>query len=149
MLYNAMQVADYIINKCYLDKKPISNLQLQKVLYFTWVDFYKMTGNTLFFDSICAWPFGPVVPDVYYEYCAYGGRPINVRCETEVDEKDKGLLDEIIEKYVNIPVNVLVAMTHQRGTAWDVIFDGGSGNRKKIPFELIKRKECGGSYVSG
>lgn len=121
---------------------------MQKVLYFTWVEFYHKTKRTLFWDSICAWQFGPVVPEVYYEYCAYGGRPINIRCETEIREEDQGVLNEVIEMYVGIPVNVLVNRTHQKGTAWDIVYSGGAGNRKVIPFDLIKQKECGGDYVS-
>lgn len=141
MIYNASSIADYIIDKCYKMKKPISNLQLQKVIYFTWVEYYKKTGKTLFMDDICAWQFGPVIPEVYYEYCSYGGRPINIMCETAISESDKGILDGIIEKYVQIPVNKLVDMTHQKGTAWDRIYQNGSGNRKVIPFSLIKATE--------
>lgn len=149
MIYNAMAVANFIINKCYLEGTPISNLHLQKVLYFVWVEFYRRTKRTLFWDSICAWQFGPVVPEVYYEYCAYGGRPINIRCETEIAKEDEPLLDEIAGEYVNVPVNILVDRTHQKGTAWDIIYDGGEGNRHVIPSDLIRQKECGGDYVSG
>ena len=148
MIYNAMDVADYIINKCYQKSSPISNLQLQKMLYFAWVDFYKQTGKRVFWDSICAWQLGPVVPDVYYEYCVYGGRPINIRCETEILERDERVLDGIIDKYADIPVNVLVDMTHRKNSAWDQIYREGQGNRNVIPFDLIKRIECGGQNVS-
>ncbi len=147
-LYSAMAVANFIVNKCYVDKKPVSNLQLQKILYFTWVDYYKQTEHTLFWDNICAWPFGPVVPEVYYEYCAYGGRPINIRCESEISPEDEVVLNNIINQYVDVPVNVLVNRTHEKGTAWDTIYQDGVGNRQVIPFELIKQKECGGTYVS-
>lgn len=149
MVYNAMAVADFIIDRCYKEDRPVSNLQLQKILYFTWVEYYQQTRKTLFWDSICAWQFGPVVPEVYYEYCAYGGRPINIMCETEILEEDRGILEQIIDKYVIIPVNILVNRTHQQGTAWDITYNGGEGNRRVIPFDLIKAKECGGDYVSG
>lgn len=33
-MYTAMEIAQYIINKCTLEKCPISNLQLQKILYY-------------------------------------------------------------------------------------------------------------------
>lgn len=148
MIYNAMSVANFIINKCYLDGRPVSNLQLQKLLYFAWVEFYRKTKRTLFLDCICAWQFGPVVPEVYYEYCAYGGRPINIRCETEIMGEDEKLLGNFVDEYVKIPVNILVNRTHEKGTAWDIIYNGGTGKRKIIPFELIKQTECGGTYVS-
>ena len=148
MIYSAMAVANYVINKSYESNHSVSNLQLQKLLYFMWIDYYKETGKTLFWDPICAWQFGPVVPEVYYEYCVYGGRPINIQCETEICESDEPVLDSIMNKYVNIPVNILVEMTHKKNSAWDVVYQGGIGNRKVIPFDLIKRIECGGQYVS-
>lgn len=148
MLYNAMSVADYIINKCYEEDKPVSNLQLQKILYFTWIDYFKQTRKTLFWDTFCAWQFGPVIPDVYYEYCVYGGRPINIKCETEIIKEDEIILDNIIFQYIDVPVNILVNKTHTKGSAWDMVFQGGKGNRKVIPFSLIKDVECGGEYVS-
>lgn len=148
MIYNAMAVADYIINKCCERNKPISNLQLQKILYFTWIEYYKQTNKTLFWDSFCAWQFGPVVPEVYYEYCVYGGRPINIRCETEIVAEDMSLLDKIIEDYADIPVNVLVDMTHKKDSAWDRIYQDGRGNREVIPYELIKRVEDDSKNVS-
>lgn len=138
MFYNAMQIANYIINKCYEEKNPISNLQLQKILYYAWVTYYKKTKKTLFVDNICAWPLGPVVPEVYYEYNVYGGRPINIRCETELDCDDAAIMDEVVKKYAQIPVNILVDMTHAKGSAWDKIFKNGEGNRQIIPFDLIK-----------
>jgi len=144
MLYNAMEIADYIINRCYEENKPVSNLQLQKILYFVWVDYYRQTGKTLFGDSICAWQFGPVVPEVYYEYCAYGGRPINIRCETEITQEDALIIQNIIAEYIDIPVNVLVDRTHKKGSAWDMVYQGGNGNRNVIPFQMIKEIECGG-----
>ena len=32
--YQAIDIAKYIIGKCTADNQPISNLQLQKILYF-------------------------------------------------------------------------------------------------------------------
>lgn len=148
MIYSAMAVANYIINRCYQNNNPISNLQLQKILYFMWIDYYNATDKTLFWDSICAWQFGPVVPEVYYEYCVYGGRSINIQCETEISKADEPFLDDIIDAYITIPVNVLVDMTHRKNSAWDIVYQGGSGNRNVIPFDLIKRIECGGKHVS-
>lgn len=142
MSYNANDIAHYLITKCYKIRKPISNLKLQKMLYFAWVDYYKKTSTPLYFDNICAWQLGPVVPEVYYEYCSYGGRPIFELCDTDISEEDSEILDKIIDNYVDIPASTLVNMTHANGTAWDIIFDNGNGNRDVIPFSLIKEREC-------
>lgn len=147
-IYNAMEVADFIIDLCSKMNSPISNLRLQKLLYFVWVDYYREMGEMLFFDKIYAWQLGPVVPEVYYEYCVYGGRPINLNCETKIEERDAEIIKSIVEKYRLVPVSELVERTHKPDTAWYQIYDEGRGNRKEIPFELIKEKEFGEYYAS-
>lgn len=143
MWYSALEIARYIITSCLYKNKPISNLKLQKVLYFVWVEFYKNTGRMLFRDNICAWQMGPVVPVVYYEYCFYAGSPICQSYASEIDETDKEILNPIISDYIPVPANVLVNRTLAPGLAWDVIYANGLGNRKIIPFDLIIEKEVG------
>ena len=92
-------------------------------------------------EDVCAWQFGPVVPKVYYEFCSYAGMAINSIYPTEIVQDDREMLDDIINQYIDIPVNILVALTHERGTAWDAIYQNGSGKRKIIPFHLIIEKE--------
>jgi uncharacterized phage-associated protein len=118
------------------------------MLYFTWIDYHKETYKALFLDTFCAWQFGPVIPEVYYEYCAYGGRPINLKCETTICTEDMESLNRIIARYVDEPVNVMVQRTHQPGMPWDRTFQNGKGNRRVIPFHLIEELECGGQNVS-
>lgn len=147
--YSAMAVADFIIDSCSRRNEPVSNLRLQKLLYFAWVDYYREIGKSLFYDYMYAWQLGPVVPEVYREYCSYGGRPINLYMESiEIKPEDVDRLNDILEKYRLVPVSELVERTHRPGTAWYQIYDGGKGNRQVIPFELIKEKEFGEQYVS-
>lgn len=143
MWYSATEIAKYIISKCSSSGRPVSNLKLQKMLYFIWVDFYTKTGRILFFDNICAWKLGPVVPEVYYEYCSYAGRPILGDYTTEVEMADRQIIDSIISNYISVPANVLVSRTHKSGSAWDCVYQNGAGNRSIIPFELIIEKEVG------
>lgn len=147
-MYNAMSVANFIIDTCTKEKDPVSNLRLQKLLYFLWVGYYRETNKSLFADNMYAWQFGPVVPEVYYEYCSYGGRPINLYCEIEIQSPDEKIIKKILDKYKSIPVNQLVEWTHKVGTAWYIVFDEGRGNKKVIPFSLIKEKDIGEEYVS-
>ena len=142
-MYSALNVSQYVITQCSKVGKPISNLKLQKVLYFLWVDFYRATKNYLFFDDICAWQLGPVVPDVSYQYCSYGGRPIYSTYESAITAPDEVLLKNFITKYMDIPSSTLVNRTHAPGSAWDQIYQNGTGNRKVIPFPLIISKEVG------
>lgn len=142
MWYNVLEVAKYIISRCSELGNPVSNLKLQKMLYFVWIEFYKRTGRTLFFDDICAWQLGPVIPTVYYEFCQYAGQPIFAFYSTEINKEDKFMLDEIIDEFINVPAHELVQRTHRKGTAWDEVYQNGAGNRKVIPYSLIKERDA-------
>ena len=142
MRYAAVDVAKYMVTYCVQKSTPISNLKLQKMLYYAWIDYYNKTKQYLFSDSICAWQFGPVVPEVYYEFCAYGGSPIYQEFSVSIEEQDINILNNIIDKYRTISANELVERSHKPGGAWEHIFENGAGLRSVIPFRLIESLEC-------
>lgn len=61
----ALNIAKYIISYCSKQGRPVSNLQVQKILFFLQVKYYKVFGKWLFSDEIEAWSYGPVVRVVY------------------------------------------------------------------------------------
>ena len=54
----------------------ISNLKLQKLLYYAQGIHLALYGAPLFADKIVAWQYGPVVEDVYQKYKINGSEPI-------------------------------------------------------------------------
>lgn len=48
--YSAMGIAKYAVSRRYKFGRPISNLQLQKILYFLQIVFASETGRLLFAD---------------------------------------------------------------------------------------------------
>jgi len=142
MDYSAMKIAQYIIDYCNKHDISISNLKLQKLLYYAWIHFYKVTGRRLFKDDICAWQLGPVVPEVYSEYCAFGGKSINREYGVKLDSYDEATLQDFISEHGHMPASRFVDKSHEPGGAWDNVYDGGNGNRAVIPFDLIMSLEC-------
>lgn len=142
MTYSAIDIAKYTVSYCFKEKHPISNLKLQKMLYYLWIEYYKITKDSLFIDDICAWQLGPVVPEAYYEFCAYAGRPITRIFDISLEGKDRVYINDIIEKYLPIAASTLVNKTHAEGMPWDLIYRNGLGARNVIPYDLIKIKEC-------
>ena len=137
-MYKAMELSTYIVSKCIKEDCPISNLQLQKILYYIQKAFLDR-GDRAFSDNIEAWQFGPVVPNVYDHYCGYGAMPISFSSlKYDVAKEDKQLIDSIVEsKRVLAPWD-LVEETHKKGGAWDKTYKNGSGSHEVIPTELIK-----------
>lgn len=139
-MYKALDLAKYIVAKCIDDRCPISNLQLQKILYYIQKEFLIKTDTPAFGDAIEAWQFGPVVPNVYYDYCSFGSMPISWAIyESELNSyDDEKIIDTIIEQKRSLHPWNLVADTHKPNGAWDQIYKNGVGNHEEIPIELIK-----------
>lgn len=139
MAYTAMNMAKYIIDKCTKDQHPISNLQLQKILYYVQKAFLQ-NGRVAFGDDIEAWQFGPVVPEVYYQYCGFGAMPIRMNYEVDISEEDVSRIDPIVEVKRSLNPWDMVEDTHMDGKAWAEIYNNGLGNHRIIPKDLIRRK---------
>lgn len=143
MTYYVTEIAKYIITYCSNKKRPISNLKLQKILYFLWIGYFKENNCNLFSENICAWQFGPVVPEVYYEFCSYAGSPINKIYDIEICNKnDSNIINKLIDKYIEYSASKLVELTHKDLKPWSIIYNNGAGLRNIIPFDLIISKEC-------
>lgn len=140
MAYKALDIAKYIVNKCTNDNKAVSNLALQKILYYIQREFLR-NGSQAFEDDFEAWRFGPVVAEVYNYFCGFGAMPIRWNFDSvNVDSTYKAIMNPIIEeKRLLNPWN-LVADTHQEGRAWSQVYKNGSGIYRVIPKELIKER---------
>lgn len=132
----AMDVSRYIINKCMRDGLPVSNLQLQKILYYLQKEFLKQ-GGRLFDDDFVAWQFGPAIEEVYYNYSIFGSMPIRRRFAIDLTQRVKAAIDPIIEAKRRMDPWELVRETHKKNGAWDMVYKDGAGNGETISKELI------------
>ena len=74
---HSQDVADYLLAN--VDEESgdgISNLKLQKLVYYSQGLYLAMQGEPLFDEPIEAWDRGPVVPALYASYKHYHHRPI-------------------------------------------------------------------------
>lgn len=138
-MYRALDVSKYIITKCTNEDKPISNMQLQKILYFIQLDYLKRFDKPVFSDEIEAWQFGPVVPNVYYYFSGFGSMTIPlVFSDYNISPDDKININKIVEVKRELFPWDMVKDTHKEGGPWDLIYKNGKGKRNIIPMDLIK-----------
>lgn len=77
MSYKVLDVCKYVIDYSNEKEYGISNLKLQKILYFIQAYFLiKQPSRCCFDDKIEAWDFGPVVPKAYRKYKQFGSSDI-------------------------------------------------------------------------
>ena len=134
----ALVIAKYIIDKCFQDGSPITNLRLQKILYFVQLESYRKCDVPAFDEEIEAWQFGPVVPVVYYEYCNYVGMPILERYDIieDINSNTRNVIDYVLKKYAGYSVWDLVNITHAEGSPWNKTYV--AYEKRIISKELIK-----------
>jgi uncharacterized phage-associated protein len=113
---NASAVARYFLSLS--DEEAgdtISNLKLQKLLYYGQGFHLALFGVPMFPDEIQAWTHGPVVPDIYHAYKTYGSnsipRPENFDPQ-DISEEVRELLDEVYNVYGQYSAWKLRNMTH-------------------------------------
>lgn len=117
---NVIDLSNYVISLFEKRNAPVTNLKLQKVLYYIQGYFYKNFGKAAFSDDIYSWQYGPVVPVVYYEYNINGSATLKSRMLSDdftIVDREKKLITTIVEKCASIPTSRLVCMTHSE-TPW-------------------------------
>ena len=128
-MYKALDVARYVINYCNQNHIGISNLKLQKVLYFIQAEFLVSNSgeDACFNDRIEAWDFGPVVPSVYRHYKLYGSA--NIPATSAITYRDilpwdRDLIDGMIKKTAPYSAAELVQITHNQAPWKDAYIPG-------------------------
>lgn len=136
----AIYLARYIIHKANKEHYLITNLKLQKILYYVQGMYLARFGERLFDDEIEAWTYGPVVRSVYNVYCLYGAvslyEPEDISLSGLTLEKQK-FIDMVIMEKLKYSGSELVRMTHQEAP-WKSCEDRIS-DKPVIPFETIQR----------
>lgn len=142
-MINAKQAASFFIEKSSQlnENNDLTNLKLQKMLYFAQVEYLKEKGVPLFDDPIEAWQYGPVVPVVYdwLKFCgAYQISKFDVETSADgLDEATIDFLERIWKKYSRYSAFGLVDKTHEPGSVWSKTYDDGKGNHTVMPIDAL------------
>ena len=96
----------------------ISNLRLQKLVYYAQAWNLANYDKPLFTDKFQAWVHGPVIPALYHECKVNGAKPLLSDLELDVveqefDEQTRELLQEVAEVYMAYTGYQLELMTHR------------------------------------
>lgn len=106
-------VSKYIVSKT----KDITNLAVQKLLYFCQVISYAVYERPMFVDTCQAWRYGPVYTPIYYRLNKYTYDCINSDEFSEfdkvnLDDKDKEIVDAVINSFGTLSGNSLKEISH-------------------------------------
>lgn len=124
---SALEIARYIIWYCGQNGYSVSNLKLQKILYFVQAEFLVETGHPSFFEDIEAWDFGPVVPEVYREYKIFGSSNIPtffIGKRVYLRNSEMDLINGIVDECSEYTDSKLVEITHSQ-KPWIIAYHSG------------------------
>lgn len=110
----AIDVANYIVTYCHEKGINISNLKLQKLLYFVQASFLINNLGPCFRDEIEAWDFGPVVPKVYREYRGFGSGNIPITTLERQQPRHFEVINQVINDLSEYSATDLVRITHEQ-----------------------------------
>ena len=120
LAYNRMKETE-------IGAEAISNLKLQKLLYYAQGCFLALTDRPLFSDKIVAWQHGPVVETVYqtYKHCGAGSIDFTEDFDdASFTEEEKNILIQVYEVFGQYSAWKLRNMTHEE-TPWKTTAPSG------------------------
>jgi uncharacterized phage-associated protein len=99
-MYTAQQIADYIVWSAHESGSFISNLKLQKILYYVQGWHLAIFQCPLFAERFQAWVHGPVIPELYHRYKKHSWRNIDEDvARPDLDAATADFLDEVLDEY--------------------------------------------------
>lgn len=122
-MYNPIQVVNKFIQLANESGRPLTHMQIQKLLYIAHGFSLAFYNKPLLSDPVCAWKYGPVIPSVYSTLRNYGAsnitQPVGF-CVSDVDEGTSSFLKMIYDTYGKLSGIELSEFTHRPNTPWSV-----------------------------
>lgn len=116
-MLSAIDVADYFLALAASEEEPelMTQLRLQKLLYYAQAWSLTLRGNPIFRDEIQAWTNGPVVRSVWNEFRECGNQPIERVVNKQappISQDDSEFIRSIWESYKSLSASGLRHKTH-------------------------------------
>lgn len=148
MSYSASLVAYAFVRKGIEEGRPLTQMKLQKMVYFAQGIHLALYKEPLVKETFQAWKYGPVIPVIYHTYKYYGSSPIN---DTEwvltlhEDEMTLSLLNDNARESIDYTWDLLKDTnavklsnwTHTDGSPWAKNYSEGI-NETFIPNDDIR-----------
>ena len=145
-------IANVVLDKAQEQGLEITNMALNKIVYFVHCDYLMEQATPLVGAKIEAWKHGPVFREIYHEFKVWGENPIRSRA-TKVDPhsgdvvvagvhfgpSESTYISSLIDRYIRFSAAQLRAISHSDGGPWHKVWghDGQANPGMKITNELI------------
>lgn len=134
--YDPRAIANLMLDEGHRHGRSITNLALQKLLYFAHALFLIERKRPLVSGYFEAWEFGPVHPAVYQSFKVARDRPITFRAlkrnlitgateeiEAPLEPNVTQHVSRIMAQYGALTPGQLVKISHAKGAPWQFVAD--------------------------
>ena len=140
---NVEDVAEFFLEFYDDNDEPITNMMLNKLLYFAQGHYLVEYGEPLFEDAIEAWKYGPVVPKIYDKYKVCGSKARlfpeeGVWSSQHLSPETMALLAAVANQYRSLSGFGMSQLTHKTGSPWSLVYDR-KNQHKPISTDSIAR----------
>lgn len=125
-----LRVISYVFERL----EEVTQLMLQKLLYFIQGESYALNGKPMFHENCQAWIHGPVYPEVYDMFRDFKYNPIEDArfaifegVEDELTEEERRTIDLVVNTFGEYGGKVLERITHEE-TPWKLARKGYADN---------------------
>lgn len=130
MSHQAIHVAKYFLLLAQQEHKALSNLHIQKLVYFAHGLMLGVYGKTLIEEDIHAWQYGPVIPALYNDLKFYGKETIPCSVlegyTPQFSQEEYKVLDKIWEVFKDYSAVQLYKASHVDGSPWQQVWRPGN-----------------------
>jgi|SRR5690606_2646508 len=135
-MYDGRGVANFILDYADNNNVVVTNLALQKLVYFCHAWFMVSTGVPLVRHHFEAWEFGPVLPYLYRDFKHFGEKKIEGRAfkldlntgkkivaSIDLCSEKKVVLTDIVRFFSRLSARQLVDYSHVEGGPWHKVWN--------------------------
>ncbi|MDR1879307.1 MAG: DUF4065 domain-containing protein [Tannerellaceae bacterium] len=148
---NANQISDYVISLTQNNiEENLTNLKLQKILYYLQGYYLAIYNEKLFDDEIESWRYGPVVSEVYHAYKSYGNYPI-VLPDVEMNfdylsSSQKKFINKVYAYFRQFSAIKLMDMTHDE-LPWKTTYGKGIPIPEELLCDFFRKSEIKDHFI--
>ena len=143
MIHKASDIANKIIKIASESNvgEFVSNMKLQKLLYYQQGFHLAYFEKPLFEESIEAWMYGPVVPSIYEKYKTEGSNGLSYSSDViSLTSKEEALFNEVMRVYGEFSAIGLMNLTHSENPWRETPVGVGNEISKDKMMRFFKKK---------
>lgn len=136
MSHDVRAIANLVLDVAAADGRTLSNMQINKIVYFLHADSLGALGVPLVSAKIEAWEHGPVFRELYSQFKRHSDGPISTRASSldpvsgelklvkpNLSSEELQFLRPLALRYSAMSASALRAQSHELGGPWDQVWN--------------------------